>query len=764
MWSRPAGEVVPASSPSAHAPMVVGWGSGCQEQRPAHTEVAPGSEGATLRLVALLSRLVSVPLGRPQAVRLTPGWPAQNDATSERRDCNLSRDCLAHLSKKEYLIDQAMRQKFQRLKKFLGQSSLMDEQLKMPGKEKIAKQKKKETRKITEEDNCLKRDPSICSVSSSELIVLPEYDISKLPERVIIQIFRPLSIIDLANCAQVNKAWRSMTRSRSLWSDINFSLVYQIVDNTHIGQLLQRWRSNVLQLNFHGCSSLQWSTFKYVNQCKNLHELNVSECEGFNDDIMKGVSEGCTALTHLNVAHTFITNKTLRLLSRSFPNLQKLSLAYCRNFTEKGLLYLSLNKGCHKITDLDLSGCTQISVQGFKDLASSCNGLKHLVINDMPTLTDSCIKALVEKCRNITSVVIIGSPHLSDIAFKYLTECSLSKIRIEGNNRITDLTFKFMDKCYETLHHIYLTDCGRITDVSLKSIANLKHLHVLNLANCRRIGDTGLRTFLGGPSSSKLRELNLTNCAQISDLALAQIGERCRSLNYLIVRNCTQLTDCGIEFITQLPNLISVDLSGTNITDEALTLLSSHKKLKELTVSECGFITDSGIKEFCQLTPILELLDISYCLKLSGEILKILSAKCFSITSLSIAGCPKMNDIAIKILSKKCHYLHILDISGCICLTDKAIEYLLEGCKQLRVLKMRYCRRISKMADFRISSQVKYCEYSIEDPPFWFGYDYKGIIFHDKKRVQGLLGKRRESLLGGPEGKENAVKNTSLSL
>nr|XP_020840115.1 F-box/LRR-repeat protein 13 [Phascolarctos cinereus] len=371
-------------------------------------------------------------------------------------------------------------------------------------------------------------------------------------------------------------------------------------------------------------------------QCKNLQELNVSECEGLNDEVMRYVSEGCPALTHLNIAHTEISNRTLRLLSRCFPNLQKLSLAYCRKFTEKGLQYLSLGKGCHKITDLDLSGCTQISVQGFRDIASGCTGIKHLVINDIPTLTDSCIKS--------------------------------------------------------------------------------------------RIGDAGLRNFLVGPSSSKLRELNLTNYAQISDLALAQMGERCCSLTYLNLCNCTQLTDCGIEFITQLPNLISIDLSVTASTDE----------------------------EFCQSTPNLEHLDVSYCPKLSGEILKALSAKCCRLTSLNIAGCPKMNDLAIRILSKKCHYLHFLDVSGCVYLTDKAIEYLLEGCKQLHVLKMRYCRRISKVADFRISSQVEYCEYSIEDPPIWFGYDCKGTIFHDRVRVKVLHRRRRKSLL---ESIENTTKN-----
>lgn len=47
-------------------------------------------------------------------------------------------------------------------------------------------------------------------------------------------------------------------------------------------------------------------------------------------------------------------------LFRYFHNLQNLNLAYCRKFTDKGLRYLNLGNGCHKLIYLDLSGCTQV--------------------------------------------------------------------------------------------------------------------------------------------------------------------------------------------------------------------------------------------------------------------------------------------------------------------------------------------------------------------------------------------------------------------
>ncbi|ELW72084.1 F-box/LRR-repeat protein 13 [Tupaia chinensis] len=204
------------------------------------------------------------------------------------------------------------------------------------------------------------------------------------------------------------------------------------------------------------------------------------------DESMRHISEGCPGVLYLNLSNTTITNRTMRLLPRYFQNLQNLSLAYCRKFTDKGLQYLNLGNGCHKLIYLDLSGCTQISVQGFRNIASSCSGIMHLTINDMPTLTDNCVKALVEKCSRITSVVLTGAPHISDHTFKALSTCNLRKIRFEGNKRISDACFKFIDKNYPNINHIYMADCKEITDSSLKSLSLLRQLTVLNLANCVR--------------------------------------------------------------------------------------------------------------------------------------------------------------------------------------------------------------------------------------------------------------------------------------
>uniref|UniRef100_A0A8C4MDB3 F-box and leucine-rich repeat protein 13 n=1 Tax=Equus asinus asinus TaxID=83772 RepID=A0A8C4MDB3_EQUAS len=495
-------------------------------------------------------------------------------------------------------------------------------------------------------------------------------------------------------------------------NNIDFSSVKHMATDKYIVSTLQRWRLNVLRLNFRGCA-LRQKTLRSVSLCKNLQELNVSDCPTLTDESMRYISEGCPGVLYLNLSNTNISNRTMRLLPRYFHNLQNLNLAYCRKFTDKGLRYLNLGNGCHKLIYLDLSGCTQ---------------------------------ALVERCPRLSSIVFMGAPHISDCAFKALSSCNLRKIRFEGNKRITYACFKFIDKNYPNISHIYMADCKGITDGSLRSLSPLKQLTVLNLANCVRIGDVGLRQFLDGPVSIRIRELNLNNCVHLGDASMVKLAERCPNLHYLSLRNCTHLTDIGIAYIVNIFSLLSIDLSGTDISDEGLITLSRHKKLRELSLSECNKITNLGVQVFCKGSLLLEHLDVSYCPQLSDDIIKVLAIYCVCITSLSIAGCPKITDSAMEMLSAKCRYLHILDISGCVLLTDQMLKHLQLGCKQLRILKMNYCRLISKEAASRMSQKVQQQEYSPGDPPSWFGYDWEGNPLTEQRRI-GSLEEDSESIL-----------------
>ncbi|NWX99839.1 DRC6 protein, partial [Nothoprocta ornata] len=573
-------------------------------------------------------------------------------------------------------------------------------------------------------ESLIKKGPEGSFVSSENLSYQSvKCKASHLPEEALLQIFRYVNLVDLARCAQVSQTWMLLTQNSSIWSDvskiISFKVLFQFYQN-----FLDKWAACLLGTPRSNSGRIFQPTI--LCECKNLQDLNLSECQGLNDDSMRLISEGCPSLLYLNLSYTDITNGTLRLLSRSFPNLQYLSLAHCRKFTDKGLQYLGCGRGCHKLIYLDLSGCVQVSVDGFRNIANGCSRIQNLLINDMPTLTDRCIQALAEKCEQIMSVVFLDSPHLSDTTFRALAECKLVKVSIEGNNRITDLSFKLMSKCCPYIRHIHMVDCQKITDAGLKMIAPLKYILILNLADCIRIGDGGIKPFVEGSSGATLRELNLNNCVRVTDASVTEIAQRCHNLTYLNLRYCENVTDTGLEALGNMSSLISIDISGTNISDMGLGALGCSGKIKEISISECQNISDTGIQKFCQDSKHLESCHVSYCPQLTDETVKALAFHCHRLTSVSIAGCPKMTDLCMGYLAAACRYLHFLDISGCIRLTDKALKYLWKGCKQLHILKMLYCRNITKQAVLKYTARLEKREHNDGDPPPWLGYDRNG--------------------------------------
>lgn len=280
-------------------------------------------------------------------------------------------------------------------------------------------------------------------------------ELSLLPRRAAIQVFSNLNLIDLTKCTMVCRAWKIITGAPSLWSHLNFTKIKYKANDKAIIQSLQKSRPYLVHLNLRQCFNVHWPAFKSISECKNLQDLNLSECKGVNDEVIRVIAEGCPVLLYLNLSHTEITDGALRTLSRCCPNMQYLSLAYCLKFSDRGLHYLSAAKGCKKLTYLDLSGCTQITPQGFKHISQGCVGLQSLFLNDLLGLTDHCVMSFADKCMNIKALSLLGSPSLSDAAFKSLAAGKkLQKFRVDCNLKISDNTFKTFGKLCPHLSHM----------------------------------------------------------------------------------------------------------------------------------------------------------------------------------------------------------------------------------------------------------------------------------------------------------------------
>ncbi|KAI3371433.1 hypothetical protein L3Q82_024023, partial [Scortum barcoo] len=536
------------------------------------------------------------------------------------------------------------------------------------------------------------------------------------------QIFQYLEFRDWLNCAEVCCTWKTIIQSSTLWSQINFSAEKDWITDSTMKQILQNYRPFVIRLNLRGCTSLKWPSLKCISECRNLQELNVSECFNVTDIMVQRIVEGCPCLLYVNLSCTLITNKTLRELSRNCLNLQYLSLAYCYTFTDKGLMYLTTGEGCHSLIHLDLSGCTQMTINGFRYISAGCPSLKEIVINDMPTLSDSCVLALIARCRCLSAISLLDAPHLSDIAVKAIAEVAkLKTFSIEGNNQLTDMSWKALCCSSQGLRRLHAVECPRMTDASLRSVAALKNLQYLDISLCTKVSDIGIQYLTEGSSSTKMRELNVSHCSHITDMSVMRIAQRLCKLSHLNLSFCERLTDMSLEWLSG-SSICSLDISGCNIQDQGLAALEGIR-LKNLVLVECVHITDIGIEKLCKNVRDLEHVDVSHCVALSDLAIRAISFYCRGLVTLRMSGCPKMTDMAVQYLASGSQYLRELDVSGCVLLTDRTLRHLERICPPLCSVTMACCSSISKVAALKLQPRVEYWEHSSDDPPLWFGYN-----------------------------------------
>nr|XP_057932096.1 F-box and leucine-rich repeat protein 13 isoform X1 [Doryrhamphus excisus] len=541
--------------------------------------------------------------------------------------------------------------------------------------------------------------------------------LSALPTSISLKIFQYLEVRDLLSCAEVCCSWRGLIYSSCLWSKVNLSMFKDWITDSIMSEVMQNFRPFVIHLNLRGCNSLEWSSLRNISECRNLQELNVSECFNITDDMIQSIVEGCNYLLYLNISSTLVTDLSLKELSRNCINLQYLSVAYCHKLTDEGFQYLSEGNGCHSLIHLDLSGCTQVTVTGFNYISDACPFLKEIVMNDLHSLSDNCISALVSKCHSLSSVSLLEAYNLTDTGIKTIAEVAkLKSFIIEGNKHASHVSWKALCSSSRGLRSLHVVDCHKMTDVGLKCVASLRNLQSLDISLCTKVTDRGICHLADSSSASKLRDLSLSQCCLITDSAVNMIGYRFSKLCHLNLSYCEQLTDAALESLS-CSYISSLDISGCNIQDEGLAALE-EVPLKKLIIAECINITDVGIENLCKYVTELEYVDVSGCLDLSDQAIRAFSFYCRGLFTLRMGGCPKMTDMAVQCLSSGTQYLRSLDVSGCV-FTDRAIKYIERLCPPLSSIIMNDCNGISEAAAMRLQPYVQHWEYSNNETNLW---------------------------------------------
>ena len=90
-----------------------------------------------------------------------------------------------------------------------------------------------------------------------------------------------------------------------------------------------------------------------------------------------------------------------------------------------------------------------------------------------------------------------------------------------------------------------------------------------------------------------------------------------RQLTYLNLSENRKVDGAGLKILRGLPQLLELNLSSCDISNDGLAWLTALTRLERLDISYCNRITDIGLKPLKEL-PKLTYLDVQGCVKLTN--------------------------------------------------------------------------------------------------------------------------------------------------
>ncbi|XP_072982917.1 F-box/LRR-repeat protein 10 isoform X1 [Typha latifolia] len=318
-----------------------------------------------------------------------------------------------------------------------------------------------------------------------------------------------------------------------------------------------------------------------------------------------------------------------------FPSLQKLCLSV--DYITDHLVG-SISKALPVLTHLDLQDAPIMEPISSSDLTNAGlqqinphGKLKHIslvrsqefLFTYFRRVNDQGVLFMADTCSKLESIRLGGFCRVTDTGFRAIIHScsSLRKLRVSHGSQLTDLVFHDIYATSLSMTHVSLRWCHLLTNYGIQGLSFNKDLNVLDLRDCRKLGDEAVRALC---CLQKLQIL-LLDGTDISDIGLSYLGRGRCPLVSLSLRGCRRLTDnCisslfsgSIKFslqvldLSRLPNLSDIGI---------LSLARNRVPVVELRIRECPHIGDTSVMALASMQvdggshgSSLQLLDLYDC-------------------------------------------------------------------------------------------------------------------------------------------------------
>ncbi len=399
--------------------------------------------------------------------------------------------------------------------------------------------------------------------------------------------------------------------------------------------------------------NLNESGLKVIASLRMLEDLDMSGSYGeerIRDDELVHL-RGLRSLRRLSLAGLGLSDRSLEHI-RSLKALEELNLSHNADITDAGVAQLSTldNLRC---LHLDKLGPTGLSA--LKDLTH----LERLVVRvyvfsaDRPAFSDlrsvkwlevygvaddngrqvglpENLRRLDVSLTSLDKLNLKSAPHLMHVGLDLGSPSARRQRLVDAHSlralpRLTELTLvDVTDQDMsavagrKSLRSLSLESVcsATIGDSGLKALTGLHELESLRIANALNATDSGMDA-LG--TLANLRRLELMNIPEVSVKGLTKIGQlkplRALSLTPTYSGETTkEFVDSLVMRIQGMSELEELSLTHVeeNLTDKAMSQLTTLKRLRVLDITGCSGYTDEALASVMTALPNLQVVKRSY--------------------------------------------------------------------------------------------------------------------------------------------------------
>ncbi|XP_009626037.1 uncharacterized protein [Nicotiana tomentosiformis] len=489
------------------------------------------------------------------------------------------------------------------------------------------------------------------------------------------------------------EAWRRQRRTlESMPSHLAEALLHRLLRRRLLfPSLLEVFKFCVEEIDLRGESCVDAEWMAYIGAFDHLRSLNLSDCNKINNSAIWAIT-GMTNLKELDLSRcSKITDTGIRHLT-SIPILEHLWIPET-GVTNDGVILLS---SLTNLSVLDLGGLlvSDSALDNLKVLRK----LQHLDLwgSEVSNKGASYLKWFPRlSFLNLAWTKVTMLPSLPSLACLNMSNCTIHS-SFEGEGRKAPLaklilsgsTIRDVSEAFQHLETSSLSLLD-LSNSSLNSHCFLPYMSAISDLDLSgtSAGDESVEhiAFIG----QNLRHLNLSR-TKLSNAGLEILAGFVPNLETLLL-SYTAIDDYAIPFMSTMPLLKSINLSGTNIrgmvneVDSDPNCISSLSGLCNLDHLERLDLEETRIKDSA-LAPLPSFRKLSYLFLRSGSLTDTSLHQLSSIRSLVTLGIRDgvLTNAGLIVFNPP-PSMTILDLRGCWLLTEDALLSFQQKHRQVEV-------------------------------------------------------------------------------